>query len=101
MQDKRVLLTGASGAIGAEVVRRLAAAGARLVLSEGREVFETNVWSPLALVGALAPQLVERGGGAIVNVGSMARVSPFPHLGHYAASRAALSLATQVLDLEL
>ena len=172
MSEKRVLLTGASGAIGAEVARQLSATGARLVLSgrreerlrelagaierqgapspavipadlssrgdaeqlaaqavealggvdvlinnagasaqglgwvlgdrdEGRDVFETNLWSPLALVRALAPALVERGEGAIVNVGSMARVSPYPHLGHYAASRAALSLATQVLDLEL
>jgi short-subunit dehydrogenase len=67
---------------------------------EAREVFETNVWSPLALVGALAPGMLGRD-GAIVNVGSMARVSPFPHLGAYAASRAAVSALTQVLDLEL
>jgi hypothetical protein len=31
----------------------------------------------------------------------MVRVSPFPHLGHYAASRAALALATEVMELEL
>lgn len=62
---------------------------------------ETNLWSPLALTAALAPSMVRRGSGAIVNVGSMARVSPFPHLGHYAASRAALALATQVLGMEL
>jgi short-subunit dehydrogenase len=48
---------------------------------EAREVLETNLWSPLALAAALAPQMVERGSGAIVNVGSMARVAPFPHLG--------------------
>jgi short-subunit dehydrogenase len=168
----RILLTGASGAIGAEVARQLAADGAHLALSarregrlhtladeiaaaggahpivlaadlgrrgeaaelgrraveglgavdvlvnnagasmqglitaigdsdEAREVFETNVWSPVALAAALAPSMVSRGAGAIVNVGSMVRVSPFPHLGIYAASRAALSLSTQVLDLEL
>jgi short-subunit dehydrogenase len=167
-----VLLTGASGAIGAEVAKRLAASGARLALSarresrlaelaarivdaggtppvvlaadlgrrgqagelgvqalealgqvdvlinnagasmqgltwvggdrdEGREVVETNLWSPLALVATLAPQMAELGGGAIVNVGSMIRVSPFPHLGHYAASRSALAMATEVLGMEL
>jgi NAD(P)-dependent dehydrogenase (short-subunit alcohol dehydrogenase family) len=64
-------------------------------------VFETNVWSPLALAAAVVPGMVERGRGVVVNVGSMARVSPFPHLGHYAASRAALSVATQVLAMEV
>jgi short-subunit dehydrogenase len=169
---RTILLTGASGEIGGEVARRLAAGGARLALSgrrverldrlaaeirsaggaealvapcdlsrpgaaaalgarvldelghvdvlinnagscmqgltwvtgdreEARAVFETNLWSPLALVAATAPAMLARGHGAIVNVGSMARVSPFPHLGVYSASRAALALATQVLDIEL
>jgi len=68
---------------------------------EARTVFETNLWSPLALVAALAPQMVERGEGVIVNTGSLARVSPFPHLGHYAASRGALGSITQTMQLEL
>jgi short-subunit dehydrogenase len=169
---KTVLLTGASGAIGAEAARQLSANGWRLAISgrreerlteladqietagglhptvlvadlgrrgaaaelagralsalgevdvlinnagasvqglawvagdgdEAREVLETNFWSPLALTTALVPRMLARGGGAIVNVGSLARVSPFPHLGHYAASRSALSLATEVLRMEL
>src|SRR5206468_6432100 len=68
---------------------------------EARAVLETNLWSPLALIAALAPAMVRRGAGTVVNVGSMARVSPFPHLGVYAASRAALSTITEVLDMEL
>src|SRR3954454_6856416 len=168
MNGKAVLLTGASGATGSEVARKLAGRGARLVLSgrrverlealadeiaaagvarpavaaadlarrgdasalaaqagevdvlinnagtsmqglswvvsdrdEARAVFETNLWSPLALIAAVAPAMVRRGEGTIVNVGSMARVSPFPHLGVYSASRAALSTVTEVLDMEL
>jgi short-subunit dehydrogenase len=168
MKGKAVLLTGASGAIGSEVARKLAGRGARLVLSgrraerleqladeiagdgvarpvvvqadlerrgdaaalaaqagevdvlinnagasmqglswvvgdrdEARAVLETNLWSPLALIAAIAPAMVRRGEGTIVNVGSMARVSPFPHLGVYSASRAALSTLTEVLDMEL
>jgi short-subunit dehydrogenase len=172
IEAKTVLLTGASGAIGSEVARRLAANGAQLVVSgrresrltsladqieaaggvrpaalvadlgrrgaasdlaeralaavgevdvlvnnagaslqsltwvagdgdEAREVLETNFWAPFALAGALAPRMLEGGGGAIVNIGSMARVSPFPHLGHYAASRSALSQATEVMRMEL
>jgi uncharacterized protein len=172
MRGKTVLLTGASGAIGAEVARLLGGRGARLVISgrrtaaldeladsiaadggvwpeviaadlsqpgeaaelarrahelagkidvlvnnagssmqgltwlcgdreAARAVFEANLWSPFALVAAVAPRMVERGSGTIVNVGSMARVSPFPHLGIYAASRAALATATEVMDMEL
>jgi short-subunit dehydrogenase len=69
--------------------------------AEARSIFETNLWSPLALTAAIAPQMVERGDGAIVNTGSMAQVSPFPHLGHYSASRAALASITQTMSLEL
>lgn len=172
MRGTTVLLTGASGSIGSEVARRLAARGARLALTgrreeplralateleatsgeppvvvaadlgqrgnaerlvveltaalgpidalvnnagvtmqglswvtgdgdEAREVMETNLWSPLALVAALAPGMLERGRGVIVNIGSMAGASPIPHLGSYAASRAALTLATGVMQLEL
>jgi uncharacterized protein len=172
IEGRSVLITGASGGIGAEVARRLAARGARLGLSarreerltalsdeiatgggarpavlaadlgergqaarlaeravealgdvdvlinnagasmqgltwvvgdgaDAREVLETNLWSPLALAKALVPNMLVRGSGAIVNVGSMVQVSPFPHLGHYAASRSALAMATQVLEMEL
>jgi short-subunit dehydrogenase len=68
---------------------------------EGREVFETNLWSPLALVGALVPAMRSRGGGSVVNVTSLVQVSPFPALGHYCSSKAALGVATQTLALEL
>jgi len=171
-ETRNVLVTGASGEIGSEVARRLAASGARLALSgrrterlerlaaeigtaggahplvlpcdlshpgaatslarralnelghvdvlvnnagssiqglswvvgdreEARSVFETNLWSPLALIAALVPAMIARGAGAVVNVGSMVRVSPFPHLGTYSASRAALAVSSQVLDMEL
>lgn len=66
-----------------------------------RAMFETNVWSPLALVRSLAPAMISRGDGVIVNVGSMVRISPFPHLGHYAASRAAVAALSHVMSLEL
>jgi short-subunit dehydrogenase len=68
---------------------------------EARSVLETNLWSPLALTAAIAPQMVARGQGVIVNTGSMIQVAPFPHLGHYAASRAALASITQTMHLEL
>jgi short-subunit dehydrogenase len=78
--------------------------GAQCVIGDddmARELFETNYWSPLALTRALAPQMVERGDGAVVNVSSIASVTPFPLTGHYASSKAALSLASDTLRAEL
>jgi short-subunit dehydrogenase len=66
-----------------------------------REVFEVNVWSPLALVAAVVPRMRARGSGSVVNVTSLAYVSPFPRLGHYCASKGALAVATEALRLEL
>jgi short-subunit dehydrogenase len=68
---------------------------------EARSVFETNFWSPMALAAALVPKMIQRGEGAIINTGSMVRVSPFPHLGHYSASRASLASITETMRLEL
>lgn len=66
-----------------------------------REAFEINYWSPLALVAACVPQMRQRGRGAVVNVTSMAQVNTWPVFGAYAATKAALALATETLRLEL
>src|SRR3954454_2151186 len=66
-----------------------------------REAFEVNYWSPLALVRALVPAMRERGAGAVVNVTSIAQVNTWPAFGAYAATKAALGLATETLRLEL
>jgi NAD(P)-dependent dehydrogenase (short-subunit alcohol dehydrogenase family) len=76
----------------------LAAAGDR---DEGRAVFEANVWSPLALIAELVPPMREQGGGTIANVSSLAHISPYPALGHYCASKGALTTATETLRLEV
>jgi short-subunit dehydrogenase len=66
-----------------------------------RRLFETNVWSPLALTAALVPEMRGRGYGAVVNVASMGAVVPFVLVGHYGASKAALATATLALRNEL
>jgi short-subunit dehydrogenase len=66
-----------------------------------REAFEVNYWSPLALVQALVPAMRERRRGAVVNVTSMAQINTWPVFGAYAATKAALALATETLRLEL
>jgi len=67
----------------------------------GREAFEVNYWSPLALIHELVPAMRERRQGAVVNVTSLAQVSAWPGFGAYAATKAALALSTHTLDAEL
>jgi short-subunit dehydrogenase len=89
-----VVVNNAGGGVGG----RIATVGDR---DEAREAFEVNYWSPLALIHALVPGMLERGTGAVVNVTSMAQVSSWPGFGAYAATKAALGLATETLRMEL
>jgi len=68
---------------------------------EARDLFELNVWSPAALTAALVPVMRRRGTGAVVNVTSAMQVMPWPTMGSYMASKAALGCHTQTLRLEL
>jgi short-subunit dehydrogenase len=89
-----ILVNNAGGGVGG----RIPAVGDR---DEAREAFETNYWTPLALINALVPAMKERGRGAVVNVTSMAQVSTWPGFGAYAATKAALGVATETLAMEL
>jgi NAD(P)-dependent dehydrogenase (short-subunit alcohol dehydrogenase family) len=62
--------------------------------------FGTNVKAHFFLVGRLAPLMVERGRGAIVNVTSMAAQLSMTGLGGYGASKAALNLLTKAWAAE-
>lgn len=61
-----------------------------------------NYYAPLRLIRGLAPGMVERGGGHIINISSW-RVMPesSPLFGVYNASKAALSAVSRVIDNEL
>ncbi len=78
--------------------------GAQHVIGDGalaRALFETNYWSPLALVNALAPHMQQRGQGLIINVTSTLQVVPLPLMSYYSASKAAFNRATQAMRMEL
>lgn len=66
-----------------------------------RQIFETNYFSPLALIQSLVPAMRERGEGAIINMASIGALATEPLLGHYSSSKAALAIATEALSLEL
>ena len=66
-----------------------------------RGIFEINYWSPLALIQALVPAMRQRRDGAVVNVTSLSGVTAWVFTGHYSSTKAALSLASETLRLEL
>jgi NAD(P)-dependent dehydrogenase (short-subunit alcohol dehydrogenase family) len=65
-------------------------------LSAGREEFEVNVLGTLAVTQAFAPVLARQGGGAVVNLSSVAGLVPFAAFVSYSASKAAVHSLTQV-----
>ncbi len=66
-----------------------------------RQEMEVNYFGTLDMVRAFAPVLKRNGGGAIVNLASIASLVNFPILGPYSASKAAAHSLTQGIRSEL
>jgi NAD(P)-dependent dehydrogenase (short-subunit alcohol dehydrogenase family) len=66
-----------------------------------REQFETNFLGPLRMARAFAPVLAKNGGGAIINVLSIASWMNGPTLATYGASKSAAWALTNGLRIEL
>lgn len=65
------------------------------VLGQARREMEVNYFGPLLLLLRLAPTLARNGGGAIVNIDSLAGLTNLPIVPTYSASKAALHSLTQ------
>lgn len=65
-----------------------------------RKMFEVNTQGPWYLASRLAPKMGAAGGGAIVNVISVAALKPPAYQGFYAATKAALQALTRVMAIE-
>lgn len=74
---------------------------AELDLGDLRMQFETNVVGVVAVIRAVVPQMVERGSGRIVNIGSVSGVTATPFGGAYCGSKAAVHLVSDALRMEL
>jgi len=70
-------------------------------LDTARAELETNVFGPLALARAFAPQLARNGGGAILNVLSVASWLSVSPIATYSMSKAAAWSMTNGLRTEL
>ena len=66
-----------------------------------KDVYQTNLIGTMQMIQAVAPVMKAQGGGAIVNVSTMA--SAKPHIGEagYAASKGAINVASKYLAQEL
>jgi short-subunit dehydrogenase len=70
------------------------------VVDLGRMI-DVNLKAPIMLIRIALPYLREAGGGAIINVGSLAGRTPVPGSASYAASKAGLRSFTYSLGSEL
>jgi NAD(P)-dependent dehydrogenase (short-subunit alcohol dehydrogenase family) len=57
--------------------------------------FDVNVKAPFFLTAAIAPQMVARGGGAIINISTMVASFGLSGMAAYGASKAAIELLTK------
>jgi short-subunit dehydrogenase len=65
------------------------------------KMIDVNLKAPIILIRLALPYLEESGGGAIINVGSLAGRAPIPGSATYAASKAGLRSFTRALGMEL
>ncbi|QWF84493.1 SDR family NAD(P)-dependent oxidoreductase [Amycolatopsis sp. CA-230715] len=68
---------------------------------EWDKVIATNLSGPFYLTSALAPAMLDAGGGSVVNVGATTAIRPRRDGANYCASKAGLMHLTKCLALEL
>ncbi|KAJ5304897.1 U2 snRNP component prp10 [Penicillium atrosanguineum] len=69
-------------------------------IDTAKEIFNINVWGPLAMTQAFAPLLM-KANGTLVNITSIAGHGAIPTLGSYGASKRCQEHMADVLRLEL
>lgn len=74
---------------------------ARTSWRDARRLLDIDLMSPLRLMHLVAPGMVERGRGAIVNLTSMAGRTPLRGCAYYGAAKAGLAMASEIAHLEL
>ncbi|OOF91357.1 hypothetical protein ASPCADRAFT_400128 [Aspergillus carbonarius ITEM 5010] len=73
-----------------------------LSLPAARDLFDLNVWSYVAMTQACLPLLLKSAsGGMVVNQTSLAMITVLPLQGVYSASKAAVSVVSETMRLEL
>lgn len=94
LQEVDALVNNAGLALGQEPMPRTEA-------SDHRTMINTNVNGLLDLTHAIAPFMVERKKGHILNIGSVAGITPYKGGTAYCASKAAVHMITDCLRMDL
>ena len=79
----------------------LAGALEEVSLQEARDQFETNFFGVVRMINAALPVMRRQKSGHIVNVSSLAGLSPIPFMGFYSASKFAVEGYTEALRHEV
>ena len=82
------------------VPERSGASAADITKTDYMRVLEGNVWAPLRLAQLCRQSMIDRGGGVVINIGSVSGILGEPGLGAYGVSKAALMNLTKQLAKE-
>lgn len=99
--QKAVDLTGGLDVVVNNAGYGLVGAVEELTEPEAELQMDTNFFGVFRVVKAAIPHLKSRGGGAIINIGSVASARGFPSMGMYSASKFAVAGLSQALSKEL
>jgi 3-hydroxy acid dehydrogenase/malonic semialdehyde reductase len=70
-------------------------------IQDWEEMIDTNIKGLLYMTRALVPQMVQRGSGHVINLGSIAGHSVYPNGNVYCATKFAVNALTQGLKMDL
>ena len=70
-------------------------------LDEAIGMLHLNLLAPLTLIRHVGPKMVARRSGMIINVASVAALTPVPQKGWYAASKAGFAMFSETLRYEI
>ena len=73
----------------------------RFPIEEFETILKTNVFGPYNFTHAIVPHMIEKEGGTIINVGTVATKVPMPKWSAYAMSKGALNTFTEFVATEL
>ena len=68
---------------------------------EMKNNFDTNFFGPIEVIKAVLPQMREQKSGLIINITSIAGYMGLPYRGIYSASKAALEIVTEAINIEV
>ena len=70
-------------------------------IEQARAIFDTNFFGIVRMTRAVVPHMRQRGGGRIINIGSVLGFLPAPYMALYAATKHAIEGYSESLDHEL